>query len=926
LYVLNRLLPKSLASRVFALYSVTLLAFVGIGLALFFKLQFERQVEEAQVSSAILVEMVAQSVQDSVLIGDYDTVKKMLERSVTRSQFEAASFIDTKGGKLRATNADATHAYTPQWLHAWVDHQLYDINRLISVGGRDYGVLRFTFDSVTLAADLWSLWTVAVLVAIVSLMGGLLLVRFPLQRWLGNLDQLRAFEEEIRSGTIDAKRLLAADAPTEIRQIFEVLNRTAVSLQEQREQASVTLQSIADGVVTADRQGRVIYVNHAATQMLRKPVGELVGHPLVQALPELFSGTGQIRLERWTGRRCEVHFADGGALVLDTSLSPMLDTEGRLSGHVLTWRDVTESHALEKKLRVELQAREVALQSLRDVLKDLLRNDPALRNLADSEGDLQAMSRLLGDLVHEREASRRELDNQKFALDQHAIVSVTDRAGNIIYANDRFCEISEYSRDEMLGKNHRFINSQVHPPEFFSNMWQTISSGKVWHGEVCNRTKSGKLYWVSATVVPLLDEDGKIEQYIAIRTDISDRKRAEASMLAAKVAAEQANRAKSEFLANMSHEIRTPMNGIMGMTELALYTDLSEQQREYLSIVKGSAESLLTIINDILDFSKIEAGKLSLEKIAFNLPELIRETLKACDVRAREKGLTLEAEIDPRVPEVLTGDPGRLRQVLVNLIGNAVKFTEQGGVLAGVTIESQHDESLTLHLFVRDTGLGISIDKQKHIFEAFAQEDTSITRRFGGTGLGLTISSSLVNLMGGRIWLDSELGQGSTFHFTAVLGMTAQNSLQPLVNPAVTTQPSPEAPAQRTLQVLLVEDHLINQKLATSLIERWGHRVSIANNGQEAVDALLEQAFDLVFMDMQMPVMDGLEATRRIRSEEQSSGRQRVPIVAMTANAMQTDIDSCMEAGMDDFISKPFKPQDLQQRLTHYAAASTPAA
>ena len=629
-----------------------------------------------------------------------------------------------------------------------------------------------------------------------------------------------------------------------------------------------------------------------------------------------------------------------------------------------------------------------------------------------------------------------------------------DLATKKVWCGGQFYSIFGYSPEEVKLTTD-WWHSQIHAEDrerVLASVQSVIEGGgSLWSSEYRHRRGNGTYAYVYDRGYLVRDDAGKALRLTGAMMDLSDRKRNEQELEAAKDAAEAANRSKSEFLAIMSHEIRTPMNGIMGMTDLALDTLLTSEQREYLTIVKDSSIALLNLLNDILDFSKIEAGKLSLDPMEFNLRDLLVTTSRLMTVRASQKGLEIAWEMTPAVPERVVGDVGRLRQVIVNLLGNAIKFTEQGEVVLSVGVDSQEDLSTLLHFKVRDTGIGIAPEKQKEIFEAFTQADSSTTRKYGGTGLGLAISSRLVRMMEGKIWVESALGKGSTFHFTAWMGRT-EAVAEPSPKEAISLRDFPvlvvddnaanrktldamfkrwsmrpelaasgeeglilleqaasartpfrlvvldaqmagmdgftlagrieqdselagattivmltsagesgdvarcrelgiaaylvkpiqksellealhvvlgEGPGKRgravvtrhtlrenrrKLQILLAEDNVVNQQLAVRLLEKRGHTVTVAATGSEAVGLVKKAPFDLVLMDVQMPEMDGFEATAVIRREEEPTGKH-LPIIAMTAHAMGGDRERCLAAGMDGYISKPIQTEDLIEAI-----------
>ena len=639
-------------------------------------------------------------------------------------------------------------------------------------------------------------------------------------------------------------------------------------LQRLRGVISGALVSTADGILMVDHSGKVVAFNRRFSEMWRIPDPVLDSQEDNQALacvlsqlkePEAFlSRVRELYATPEAHSDDVLQFKDGR--VFERHSEP-LRVAGKCVGRVWAFRDTSDRARAEEALKQE-----------RNLLHALMEGVPDYVYVKDSES--------------------------RFLLANKGVVELMGVA----------------SANDLLGKTDFEFFPKELAAQYYLDEQRIIQSGEpLFNREEPCRGPAGEPKWNLTTKVPFDDGSGRIIGVVGWGRDITEQKQIAEQLRQAKEAAEAASRAKSEFLANMSHEIRTPMNGILGMTELVLGTELSVEQREHLEMVDSSAHALLTVINDILDFSKIEARKLELDCVDFDLRENLEATTKTFEMPAQRKGLELVCRIRPEVPARVRGDAFRLRQVLTNLLGNALKFTERGQVALEVASDPPDQDSVTLHFAVRDTGIGIPREKQQLVFHPFSQADSSTTRRYGGTGLGLTISARLVEMMGGRIWVESEAGQGSRFHFTARLDLAqAAEQARPVNVPLRAVDD--HARDRRALRILVAEDNRVNQILIVRLLEKRGHATVVAGNGREALAALEKQPFDVVLMDMQMPEMDGFEAVTIIRQRENGTGAHQ-PIIAITAHAMKGDRERCLAVGMDRYVSKPVRAEELFEAI-----------
>ncbi len=544
-----------------------------------------------------------------------------------------------------------------------------------------------------------------------------------LRIWDCYLTSLGRFEDgqklvlEMAVDITDRKRI---ENDKEQMYITEMMGRKAVEAKKELLQAFVKFNPLSVGMF--DLNLRFLAMSAAWMKTWKEEESQLIGRSLYDLYPHLSEKWHQIHGECLKGKvqTCEEELLqrdDGRIEWMRWHMQPWHTENGEIGGIFIYFEDITQ------------------------------------RKLAEQERINQA-----------RQAAK-EINELKQALDKSSIVAFTDARGIITYVNDKFCEISQYSRDELIGRSHAVVNSGFHDSEFFHELWKTIAHGNVWSGEIKNRAKDGTYYWVLTTIIPFLDEKKRPYQYVAIRTDITQQKilsEERVKMSSSMQAALQANRLKSEFLAVMSHEVRTPINGVIGMTNLLLDTNLTPHQRDFSEAIKKSADDLLLVINDILDFSKIEAGRMNLERVSFDLIEIMKEKKRAYAYISRRKGLSFFLELPKQAVCCVYGDPGRLRQVMNNLLANAFKFTENGSITLKLLVDANENNS-KLRFEITDTGIGIPLDAQEFLFEPFTQADLSTSRRFGGTGLGLSISKRLVQMMNGRIGLQSAPGVGSTF-------------------------------------------------------------------------------------------------------------------------------------------------------------------
>ncbi len=739
-------LPRSLVARVFGLYTITLLAFGGGGLGLFLHHQFSFVLEEAQIRAETLGAVILPTISDSAVIGDDDTIERTLERAIYHSSFETASFIDMQGRRIEARRSEAPDVVPPGWLVAMIGARLYDVNRPVTVGGHDYGVLRLHFAPEAVAAELWRVARAALWLAGASILGGLLLIRIPLVSWLGHIGRLRSLEQDIDRGDARSGEAMDDDAPLELRQTFAALNRAAQSLQAQREQAAVTLRSIGDAVLTLDVEGVILLANPAAEALLGGDGFLLAGRPAHEAVPALFEGAGP--LAAWRRSEVSLTVADGSRHVVDATLSVIHGPQGQPVGYVLACRDVSEQHALGQRLRDELAAREAALTALRGVLEGLSQAGAEAAPSAGPQGDIEAISRLIAGLVTQLRERSEQLD-AIFSLSPDGFVSF-DARRRVSYVSPAFVRLTGLSEARVMGLEEGA----------FAQLLAGLCTAP--GARVCGL---GMLHGASgATVRERIELERPVPRVLEVGLQRGrDESVSQVVHLRDVTHETEVDRMKSEFLSTAAHELRTPMASIYGFSELLLRRDLPEaRRRDVLATVHRQTELMIAIVNELLDLARIEArrGK-DFVRETLDLAALVRAAVHDFKPPGERAAPILEGLGEGRQVPVCI-DRGKMLQALGNVLSNAYKYSPQGGEVR-VSLRSGplpgQGEQAGWGLCIADRGMGMSAEQLQRVCERFWRADT--TGSIPGTGLGMSIVKEIIELLGGALEVDSAPGEGT---------------------------------------------------------------------------------------------------------------------------------------------------------------------
>jgi PAS domain S-box-containing protein len=844
--------------------SVLLIILIISGMTFLSQSNEEQLKQRAETTSVLF----ANAIKDAVLSTDLAALESFIEDilhtpDIVYTRISSDNYVLAEGGEPDILN----RTHTPDTQLADVTDGIYDIRIEIIEGNTLYGVIEMGLSTkpIELLFAQARRWTLAIaslevaLVVIFSFMLGTYLTR--------QLYQLKKASDTItQCGPGHQIKVIGNDEIAKVAHAFNSMSSTlevsyaelsrsieteramtAIATSNQEKNDAILTASL-DALITINEQGKVIDYNEVAELTFGWRYDEIVGHTLANFIIP-------------PSKRHAHH--SGIASYLTTQSSPVINQ--RL--------ELTAQHKLGHSFPIEINI--APINTAQGTMFTAFIRDISSRLEAETELRLAA---------------------QTFESSEAIFICTAD--GNIIRTNHAFNRITGYDKNEVMGKNPRILSSGQHHKKYYQDMWTTLLDKGKWSGEIFNKRKSGEVFPEYLNISAVKNTAGKVSHYIAHFVDISEQKHNEEKLRKARLEAEISNESKSRFLATMSHEIRTPMNAVLGILDLLKETPLNSKQLELVKTGRNSGELLLTIINDILDFTKMDIDKLQLENTGFDLHQLLTNSTELLKHLAHDKALALTLTLDDALPQFAKGDPDRIRQILINLINNAIKFTAIGSIKVTATTDSINDTKMILRCQIEDTGIGVSEKNQTELFEEFTMVDQTHARKYEGTGLGLAICKRLVSLMHGNINVESKLGHGSTFEFTIELEIATKGDIKN----ELTASDSQQVPLIGT-RILLAEDNEANQMVIRKILELAHLQVDIVSNGLEAIEAVRNVPYDIVLMDISMPEMDGMAATRAIR--QLTSEARNIPIVALTAHSLSGDKDRFMRSGMNDYLSKP---------------------